>query len=136
MKRLMLSTALVLSLCGNVHAQATKPPADVRTFEITPAAPPAGMKYQLLFDDLGDRRPGNAAILYLDAILLMGPEAQAKADKALEAYDAKDMKTFDSLADSLNLFGMFQELDLAGRREQCDWESPFRELGMRTLLRI
>jgi hypothetical protein len=33
----------------------------------------------LLFDDLADRMPGNAAILYLDAILLMGPEAKKKA---------------------------------------------------------
>src|SRR5690348_3527032 len=125
MKRFLSTTALLLTFCSTGLSQPARPPAQTRTFELTPTAPPApALKYQLLFDDLTDRRPGNAAILYLDSILLMGPDSQSKAEKAIEAYDAKDIQTFDSLADSLDLPGMFQELDLAGRREQCDWQSP------------
>jgi hypothetical protein len=125
---------IVLSVACSVHAQATRP-ADVRTFELSPVAPPKpALKYQLLFDDLGDRRPGNAAILYLDSILIMGPDAKEKAQKTLEAYEGKDVKTFDSMADSLQLPNLFSELDLAARREHCDWQPPMREMGPYTLL--
>ena len=87
-----------------------------RTFELTAVAPPTPLlKYQLLFDDLGERRPGNAAILYLQAVLLLGPDASEQANKALEAYAAKDMKTFAELADSLGRKALFQQLELAVR---------------------
>jgi len=133
MKRSMLLIAM-LGVCAAAGAQTTRP-ADVRTFELTPAAPPTpALKYQLLFDDIGERRPGNAALLYLDAILLMGPDTKDKALKALDAYEAKDMRTFESLADSLQLPNVFDELDLAGRRETCDWQPPYREKGAYTLL--
>lgn len=134
MKRIIMALIVVLSLCTATFAQTTGHP-DERTFELTPTAPPRpAMKYQLLFDDMVDRRPGNAAILYLDAVLLMGPDAKTKAEKALAAFDAKDMKTFDSLADSLEQPPLFDELDLAARREYCDWQPPFRERGIQTLL--
>jgi hypothetical protein len=107
----------------------------VGSFELTPVAPPIpSLKYQLFFDDPLDRRPGNAAILYFDSILLMGPEAKDKAPKALEAYDAKDMARFNSLADSLENASLIKELDLAGRREECDWQTPISEQGFGTLL--
>ena len=38
------------------------------------------------------------------------------------------------LADSIENHNLFDELDLAARREQCDWEPPFREKGGGTLL--
>jgi len=135
MKRVALIGLLMLAMGAPAMAQTSRPSPDVRTFELSPVAPPTpALKYQLLFDDLGDRRPGNAAILYLDSILLMGPDTKDKAQKALDAYAAKDDKTFDALADSLELPSVFQELDLAGRRERCDWEPPFREMGAYTLL--
>jgi hypothetical protein len=134
MKTMKLIGAIVLSAACSVRAQETRP-ADVRTFELTAVAPPKpALKYQLTFDDLADRRPGNAAILYLDSILIMGPEAKEKAQKALDAYDAKDLKTFDSMADALQLPNLFSELDLAARRETCDWQPPMREMGAYTLL--
>ena len=134
MKSLLLIPALVVSWCGVARSQATGQ-SETRVFELTPTTPPApAMKYQLRFDDGVDRRPGNAAILYLDSILLMGPDAAQKADRALAAFDAKDTKTFDSLADSLERPALFDELDLAARREQCDWQPPFRERGIQTLL--
>ncbi len=126
---------VILNLCAGAIAQMTPPKPDVHEFQITPAAiaTPA-LKYQIMFDDLGDRRPGNAALLYHETILLLGPDTKDKTEKALDAYDAHDLKTFDALADSLELSNVFQELDLAGRREQCDWQPPFREMGVRTLL--
>src|SRR5438270_4042475 len=111
MKAFVLTTALLFGCCAPALAQtrpspsspATRPvEADVRTFELTPVAPPQpAMKYQLLFDDLDQRRPGNAAVLYMQAVLLMGSGTAEEADKALGAYDAGDLKTFDALADSV-----------------------------------
>ena len=133
MKRSILFVT-TLAVCAAAAAQTTRP-AETRTFELTAVPPPTpALKYQLLFDDIGDRRPGNAAILYLDAILLMGPDTKDKAGDALAAYDAKDLKKFDALADSLDLPNVFDELDLAGRRENCDWQPPYREKGAYTLL--
>jgi hypothetical protein len=134
MKRFALTIALVLSLPATAVSQ-TSSEADVRTFELTAVAPPTpSLKYQLLFDDLGERRPGNAAILYLQAALLLGPDAPEQANKALDAYEAKDMKAFAERADSLHRGTLFQQLELAARREVCDWEPPFREMGAETLL--
>ena len=133
MTRSAFISALVLVICVTARAEPPKP--DVRTFEVTPAAPSTpALKYQLLFDDLGERRPGNAALLYFDSILLLGSDARDKTEKALDAYAAKDMRTFESLAGGLEMPNVFQELELAGRREHCDWEPPFREMGAYTLL--
>jgi len=134
MKRAILAIAIVISICPMALSQ-TPRQAGVRTFELTAIAPPKpALTYQLRFDDLTERRPGNAAILYLEAVLLLGPDANDKATKALAAFDAADMKSFDALADALNQPALFEELDLAGRREQCDWQAPYREVGLRTLL--
>src|SRR5688572_27386657 len=93
--------------------RSTQPTADMRSFQITPAAPPQpALKYQLLYNDLADRLPGDASVLYLDAVLLMGPDAKAKSQKALDAYEAKDPKTFEALADELALPTVFTELEL------------------------
>ncbi|HSZ55194.1 MAG TPA: hypothetical protein VK797_06005 [Tepidisphaeraceae bacterium] len=134
MKLIVQMMTAVACLCAVATSQTTAQ-SDVRKFELTAVAPPApALKYQLLFDDQSARRPGNAAILYLDSILLMGPDAKQKAEQALNAFDANDMKTFDSLAAALDTAPLFEELDLAARREQCDWQPPFREMGVRTLL--
>src|SRR5689334_10140903 len=145
MNRFVLITALTLGCCAPALAQirpssspATRPAeaADVRAFELTPAASPSpAMKYQLLFDDLDQQRPGDAAVLYLQAALLMGPATADDAEKAFEAYESGDLKTFDKLADSVGgRWGLFQKLDLAARREECDWQTTMRETGDRTLL--
>src|SRR5579872_4457770 len=134
MKTIALISTLILALNATTFAQnALKP--DVRKFELTAVAPPTpALKYQLLFDDSLDCLPGNAAILYFDSILLMGQDARDKAARAIDAYDAGDMSRFSSLADSLNNDSLIQELELAARRQQCDWQPPFREMGSSTLL--
>jgi hypothetical protein len=135
MKRFVLTTALLLSLCASAMAQTGTDNLDMQRFELTPTAPPSpALKYQFLFRDAFERRPGNAAILYMYATLLMGPDAEDKADKALEAYDGKNMARFNNLADSLENHSVLEELDLAGRCENCDWEFPWHEEGLGTLL--
>ena len=131
--------AVVLFACSLSRAQPWLPASqpvepEVRSFELTATAPPTpSMKYTLLFP-FADRRPGNAAPLYADAIMLMEPNANDTAQKALDARDAKDLKTFAKLADSLESNRMFDELDDAGRRTYCDWEAPIRERGALTYL--
>lgn len=145
MKPFVLIAALLLGLCAPAFSQPTRPssapatqptPPEVLKFELTPVAPPEpAMKYQLLFDDLDDRRPGNAAILYLETSILLGDGTPDEAHKAMEAYEAGDLKTFDRLADSVNnRAALFQQLDLAARRDECDWQPPIREMGVNALL--
>lgn len=136
MKSLFLTTTVVLTLLGT-PAQSAEPTAashpNNQSFELAPNAPaqPA-LKYQFMYDDLGDRLPGNAAILYLDSVLLLGPSREA-IDRADEAY-AIDKEQFATLADSLELPSVMKELELAGRRTECDWQPPYREQGADTLL--
>src|SRR3954451_12432960 len=134
MKPFVLITALMLGFCAPAFSQQTRPSttttpatqtaADVRTVELTPVAPPQpAMKYQLLFDDLDQRRPGDAAVLYLQTALSLGEGTAGEAQKAVEAYESGDHKTFDALADSIaKRPSLVQQLDVAGRREQCDWQ--------------
>jgi hypothetical protein len=136
MKRARLLPTLLLSLAAAAaRAQSTAPAADVRTFELTPTPPPVpALKYELLYDALDDRRPGNAAILYFESILIMGPDVSAKSAKALDAHRSGDTTTFNSLAAELDNPALFRQLDLAARTEGCDWQPPIRELGVQTLL--
>jgi hypothetical protein len=131
------SIMVAIFLLGMYTASAaqTADKADVRSFELTPVAPPKpALKYQLLYSDRADRLSGNAALLYLDAVLMMGPDAKEKGIKALAAYESKDMATFTSLAKELDIPTVLDELELAARREECDWQPPFRERGVYTML--
>lgn len=138
MKRLALTAAVLLAACSASRAdwiKANGVQTEQLDLEVTPAAPPTpAMKYQLLFENLADRRPGNAAITYLQATLLVGTDTPAKVDKALDAYEAKDFKAFDASVESINAQSLMQVLNVAARRETADWQPPFRETGVRTLL--
>src|SRR4051794_18794506 len=111
-----IAAAVVLFACSLAQAQPWFPASqpvepEIRAFELTATAPPTpAMKYTLLFP-FPDRRPGNAAPLYADAIMLMEPNANDTAQKALDAREAKDLKTFAKLADSIESRRMFDELD-------------------------
>src|SRR5262245_6676203 len=140
MKRLALTMMCVLSVCarGAVAAEpATKPAApepEVRRFELTPVAPPTpALKYNLMFT-YAERIPGNAAMAYADSVVVLAPDSNDTADKALKALDANDEKGFAAAADAIDLPAMFDELDVAGRRDTCDWDPPLRERGVLTLL--
>jgi hypothetical protein len=151
MKRLALTMMCVLSVCAgrasfataaepasnpasNPASKPAAPEPEVRRFELTAVAPPTpAMKYALMFT-FAERIPGNAAMPYLDAGLLLEPNSNDTAQRALDALDANDEQGFAKLADSIDLLSMFDQLDVAGRRDHCDWDSPLRERGVLTLL--
>ncbi len=141
MKRYALVALLVLMVCaaGVVNAapattQSSEAEPEIRSFELTPVAPPTpALKYSFQYPYI-DRVTGNAAPLYLDAILLMKPGAQDKANDALDAYQAKDFKKFDKLAEELDTPSVIMEIEQAGRRLTCDFNPPMREMAVNTLL--
>src|SRR3954467_12157045 len=138
MKLFVLSATIVLGLLSTTALAAgqakSTDPSDKRTFELTPEAPPVpALKYQLMFGGAGDRLPGNAAILYLDSVLLLDADTREKIRNAYEARDT-DKQVFSSIADSIEATPALKEVELAGRRIDCSWESPFREMGAETLL--
>ncbi|HZZ42312.1 MAG TPA: hypothetical protein VFE58_05200 [Tepidisphaeraceae bacterium] len=138
MNRRILTAAVLFTLCtSTLRAQIAHippPGSETRSFDLTATPPPIpALKYQFVYP-YSDRLSGNAAPLLLDAILLMGPTAPDTAGKAIDAYDAKDFKTFDTLADSLILTSMWQELDPAIRRMDSNFDPPIREMAEQTLL--
>src|SRR3954466_15142914 len=104
MKSLALAVLGMLSVCAAAApAQPAKPPGsppatgpasrpappepEVRSFEVTPVAPPTpAMKYHLMFT-FDQRLPGNAAMTYAGAVMLLRPDSNETADKALAALD-------------------------------------------------
>lgn len=138
MKLFLLSMAIVLTSRGaTLSAADLAKSADTtnkRAFDVTAAAPPVpALKYQFMFDEAGDRLSGNAAILYLDSVLLLGPDTREQIRKAYEAYST-DKQAFRSIADSIDATSVLKEIELAARRVDCNWESPFQEMGWETLL--
>jgi hypothetical protein len=138
MTRFALIAAVVLVVALPAVAQttqSTQPAPDVKSFELTPTPPPVpALKHELFYDVLADRIPGNAAILYLQTALLMGTETPQLAQDALAAYEANDLDKFNEIAAKMHRPAIFTNLDLAARREACDWQPPIRELGADTLL--
>jgi hypothetical protein len=126
--------APLLALTIEARAQSLVSPESGQ-FEIAVAAPPVpALKYQFFYNGAIDPIPGNAAILYLDSVLLMGSDSVDKAEKALEAYQRQDFAQFNTLAQAMNYTGLYQEVDLAGRRQECEWQTPMRDMGGGTLL--
>jgi hypothetical protein len=135
MLRFSIIATLVLGLSLNVAAQTSQPSPDVKSFELTATPPPVpALKYELLYDVLSDRIPGNASILYIQTALLMGAESPKLALEALEAYDANDLDKFNQLAQKIDQPKIFKNLDVAARRDTCDWDPPIRQLGAYTWL--
>jgi hypothetical protein len=91
------------------------------------------MKYALMFN-FAERLQGNAAMTYADAVMLLKPDSNDTAEKALDALAANDEAGFAKAADSIDLPALFDQLDVAGRRDRCDWDSPLRDRGVLTLL--
>jgi hypothetical protein len=132
MKRLLLTTVLALFVSPLLLAQEQ---SDKKTFEITPAAPPVpALKYQLLFDNWVARRPGNASIFYFRALMFQNDALNKKIDDALDAYKQGDLDAFRKADVNVNRTATLNELDLAARCTDCDWQDPLREFGFKTLL--
>jgi len=130
-----ITTVASLLIPSLAAAQSSKPSPDVRAFELTPTPPPVpALKYELLYDVVADRVPGNAAIIYIQTAILMGNESRDQALAALEAYEANDLEKFNALAEKVNRQAIFKNLDLAARREEANWEVPIREHGAESWL--
>lgn len=92
------------------------------------AAPDPALKYQLL-PELLDQSPGNAALLYQRS---HSPEwlfyrREKDYYKEFEALGKMPLQKLPgSAAVTIANSAMLRELDLAARREQCDWEMTTR----------
>jgi hypothetical protein len=132
--------SLVLLLAGlptSLPAQPPPPPPPIR-LKVQPAASPKpALKYKLL-PELGEKTPGNAALLYLRAF---SPEWYSH--KRLAGYPGfleftkTPLATFPKKDLTWLLdYGPLKQLDKAARKETCDWEmtSRVREEGMTMLV--
>jgi len=129
---LLLSPSLVLG-----DAPATQPfRGDRQDFVVRAIAPalPA-LKYELTIDPV-DRQPGDAAGLYLQAMLLMPADSDKIVEKEGDLRDAGKSLADDPIVTDLmkRSAHVFELVRLASRREQCDWNVPFRQLGIATML--
>ncbi len=128
-KRATLLCVLILPLlrCSRSYGQYRED----RTFELTAVGPPTpALKYQLQVDP-ADRRPGNAALFYLRAALLIDEKT---GEQIVNAYDAlsEGAAKFDSLAQPwVGDSSAVDFLRLAASREQCDWEPGIADRGFR-----
>jgi hypothetical protein len=113
---------------GGAEADDDSTPPTVRLNVLPAAAPRPALKYQLL-PNIRDRRPGNAAVHYSKlGLRYPGTEPEAKQ------FDQQwlDMPLADLPRDKVRAFldshrDVLDDIDLAARRETCDWELPIRE---------
>lgn len=119
-------------------------PADdeppTRRLTLHPAAEPRpALKYQLL-PPLLDRRPGNAAVLYNKIGLMFrgGPEFKEEQERVWQSIDNElPLDKFPREAARkivVRWRQVLEDLEYAARREECDWELPFRERNPITIL--
>jgi hypothetical protein len=110
---------------------AAKPdePTTVKLHLRPAAESPIALKYQLLPRAM-DRKPGNAAIQYSKAIMLLADQrANDKSQKIsdwlevpLAQLPREEVKTTLGTCHSV-----LSQVELGARREHCDWEVPIRE---------
>jgi hypothetical protein len=130
-----LSNAGAVAQDGGVQPPDENVPPTVRLNVRPAAAPRPVLKHQLLYN-VRERRPGNAAVHY-NKLGLRYPTAEKDAnafdDGWLEAPLAEvprdKVRTFLESHRSI-----LDDIELASRREQCDWELPIRERDYISLL--
>jgi len=121
---------------GKSSADGKQPPAI--SLVVRPAAPPrSALKYQLLPSSVLDRRPGNAAVHYGRIAMLLADKSQPdKLQKVAEWLETPLEKL--PRAEVAKLLGelksVLEELDLAARRQRCDWDLPLGERGFFSIL--
>jgi hypothetical protein len=105
-------------------------PETVKLVLHSAAEPRAALKHQLL-PTLLDRKPGNAAVQYGKAAVLLADISGR--DKAMEKISQWLSMPLDKLPreeankELLAFKNVLAQVELAARREQCDWELLFRE---------
>jgi hypothetical protein len=130
MKRLLLIA--VVFVCGARRLFAAD--GDFRSFELTATPPPVpALKYHLVFDPM-ERRPGNAALLYAQAMLLVSNKFFDEVDHAIDLSRGPDTAAFLAAATELDILDLAKLIDLGGRCDESDWQIPVRDMGYHTLL--
>ena len=129
-----LAVLLVLVAAGTTPAQQEMPPGT--RLVLSPAKEPVpALKYHLL-PELGERTPGNAALLYYRSF---SPEwlshRREPRAKQLQAWD-NDRRVPPKNLRWVLTYRPLQELDLGARREYCEWSMAerLRKEGIALLL--
>ena len=137
---LLIAFALSASLVHFLSPVRAADEDQVQTVKLVlhPAAEPReALKYPLL-PPLLDCKPGNAAIIY-DKIALQLAE-NAKMKKALDKAADWSNVPLDKLPRGevrktlAECRMMLEDLDMAARREHCDWELPIREKSFLSII--
>lgn len=111
-------------------------PVTVRLVLSAAAEPKPALAYRLL-PGLMERKPGNAAVLYNKIGLSLGSDGvgklNEKASKWLEVAPA-DLPREEVRRLLAEYRNVLEDLELAARRETCDWQLLIRERSLITLL--
>lgn len=131
--KFVLAVLALLPATGFAGAPTTQAlRGDRRVFDVRaigPAVP--ALKYEFAVDPL-DRRDGNAAILYLQAGLLVNSDMEDVVDNANDNYTmyhkspANDRRLLDLISSNKPLFEL---LNAAARCNQCDWNTAGKGLS-------
>jgi hypothetical protein len=137
-KRLSL-VVIVFTFFAILVARAAAAADEPRVYQLTvhPGAPPAAALRYRLMPDPSDLTAGNAAPVYLSALLLapkLTDEQQQQLDKwmdmPLEKLPRDQVQRF--LDDSCKT--AFAQAEIAARRDFCHWDMPWREQSFMALL--
>ena len=134
-----VTAALAMAVSAPIRAdeeksQPQKPKIEVVNVKIHPAAVPTlALKHRLLPSYI-DTTPGNAAPLYMKAMLFL-MEKMANDDFKLickwakEPLDAIPMKEARKIINKYDseYYGALRQVAVAARRERCEWDPPTRE---------
>lgn len=127
--KLVIMAMLVLMLSSSLLRADDEPPITRLTLYAA-AEPRPALRYRLL-PALVDLQPGNAAVFYYEAAVMLRSDAEAEkevrhADEWTEL--PLDKLPHDDVARAVERWdSILQEVGYAARREQCDWQMPLRE---------
>jgi len=117
-----------------------EPPPTVKTYEwtVSPSAEPAPALKHRFSTDLIETVPGNAAIHYIRATLMLPRITSDQAQKEIDWYERRsDQLPLDDVKPWLAQREIvFQEIAAATRCESCDWGIRFQDLRGRDVIEV
>lgn len=127
--------ALTPAIGQESSAPKKEPGPTVLTLEPA-AAPRPALKYRLLPEGPLNQKPGNAAVHYGKAAMLLAEKGAEERSKKIADWLAKPLAEMprDEAKKTLTDTRLaIEELALAARRERCDWDLPIREKNFLSL---
>lgn len=122
----------LMLLCPAITGAQENAPSVIQ-LALTPAAPGKPALQHRLHMDVADRSAGDAATLYMSAVI--GWEPSPEDSNNIDELLKLPMAELNARISSFHLPpGRLEILHIAARREQCNWEMPYREQGFATLL--